>query len=474
MSSTTTMCSMRTRSSLEIMLDVIQQRDEQGSKDVPPALPARPASRARLPPARRSLPINLQKGGLSFDFKESQGKKKEDVKSGFQLGVFESTRTDRKALVESPYKPMSSETEASTEECECGDCVGVVLKKVGVLEDTRERALQGILGIQKCFRGHQARCYYRELRRGIYTLQSFVRGENARKDYKLVMKRLTAIVVLQNQMKRRIARRTFQKRQKAVLRLQSAIRGWLTRKHLRCIENLPCIEIKEATKKLDRKNPETKDHVQVLPSVLADLQRRLLRADAALLEKEEEKAALQQQLLQFENKWSLYEAKMKSMEEMWQDQLTSFQISLAAAKKSLAVENTTAQPGKVVASPEYLHFDDRNAMVKFSNASHDAGPQRMKCGSDAIGHLNEQQKMVINDDANFLLELKSGQLASSMNPDIELQKLKLRFGSWKKDYKIRLQETKVALHKLGHSEAEKNQKKWWGNLKHTHKRNMGC
>jgi hypothetical protein len=52
------------RSSLEEMLDSLRQRDEVGKpKDLPPALPARPTSRARLPSARRSLPNNFRVSG---------------------------------------------------------------------------------------------------------------------------------------------------------------------------------------------------------------------------------------------------------------------------------------------------------------------------------------------------------------------------------------------------------------------------
>ncbi|KAA8519867.1 hypothetical protein F0562_014043 [Nyssa sinensis] len=487
MSSMTMMCSTANRSSLEIMLDTIQQREEQGLKNVPPALPVRPVSKARLPRARKELPINFQKGGLNPNDKEDEAKKQENLKSSFELGVFSSERIEREALVESPRKQISAESDyiaasklmsitppAFTGECVCSEDGGFVLNKIGVGKDTRERELQGTLEIQKYFRGHQARCYYRKFKRGICTLQSFVRGENARKDYEVLIKRLTAIVVLQKHMKRRIAWRTLQKRQRAVLCLQAAIRGWLNRRHLRSTENSkkPMIKITKGTEKPDQKNSQTKDHVQLQSSILVDLQRRMLRADAALEEKEEENAALQQQLQQFEQKWAQYEAKMKSMEEMWQDQLTSLQFSFAAAKYSLAAEETKGQPGGVAASPKYHHHNACNVMctgtrtqdgssqVKFSDTSHDVGPQQMNGKLNAISHLG-QHKMVFDDDASFLHEGKSGVSSSRMNPDIELQKLKLRFGTWTKDYKIRLLETKAMLQKLGHSEMEKSHRRWW-------------
>lgn len=53
------------RSSLEEMLDSLRRRDEEEKKpkDLPPALPARPTSKARLPSARRSLPNNFKVDG---------------------------------------------------------------------------------------------------------------------------------------------------------------------------------------------------------------------------------------------------------------------------------------------------------------------------------------------------------------------------------------------------------------------------
>ena len=52
------MAPVDTRSSLELMLELIQKRDEL-PKDAPPALPSRPISRGRLPSSRKSLPLPL-------------------------------------------------------------------------------------------------------------------------------------------------------------------------------------------------------------------------------------------------------------------------------------------------------------------------------------------------------------------------------------------------------------------------------
>lgn len=67
---------------------------------------------------------------------------------------------------------------------------------------------------------------------------------------------------------------------------------------------------------------------QVLPSALAELQMRVLKAEATQQQKEEENTALREKLQQFETRWSEYEEKMKSMEETWQKQMVSLQVSL--------------------------------------------------------------------------------------------------------------------------------------------------
>lgn len=102
--------------------------------------------------------------------------------------------------------------------------------QIGVLEDTRNRTLHGILRVQSCFRGHQARCYLKELRRGISILQSFVRSEKTRKEYAVLLQRHRAAIVIQKQMKARISRKKLKNLCDASILIQSVIRGWLVRR----------------------------------------------------------------------------------------------------------------------------------------------------------------------------------------------------------------------------------------------------
>lgn len=66
----------------------------------------------------------------------------------------------------------------------------------------------------------------------------------------------------------------------------------------------------------------------MLSSVVEELQKRVSMAEATLDQKETENMGLREQVVQYEARWSEYEAKVKSMEETWQKQITSLQVSL--------------------------------------------------------------------------------------------------------------------------------------------------
>jgi len=84
---------------------------------------------------------------------------------------------------------------------------------------------------------------------------------------------------------------------------------------------------------LDQVIPQ--EQIDIQTSILAELQKRVVKAEATIGQKEEENAALQEQLQQYEKRWSDYEAKMKAMEEMWQMQMLSLQVSLLVNINSL-------------------------------------------------------------------------------------------------------------------------------------------
>lgn len=214
---------------------------------------------------------------------------------------------------------------------------------------------------------------------------------------------------------------------------------------------------------MNSKQADKSDEVLVKSSFLAELQRRVLKAEAALREKEEENDILHQRLQQYESRWSEYEVKMKSMEEVWQKQMRSLQSSLSIAKKSLAIDDSArSSDASVNASDERDYSSDMASNHKQVESN---GLRPMSAGLSVISRLAEefeQRSQVFGDDAKFLVEVKSGQVDASLNPDQELRRLKQMFEGWKKDYGARLRETKVILHKLGNDDGTVAKRKWWG------------
>lgn len=333
--------------------------------------------------------------------------------------------------------------------------------QIGALEDARKQVLQGTLEVQKCFRAHRARRHFHELKQGVAALQSFVRGEIARKEYDVLVN-----------LSKQVAQREFEEQLVAVVQIQSVIRGWLARRNVDRLRNSKMLifDKQRRGKKLSEVMGLAQEN---LPSVVEELQRRVLMAEANLGKKEKENAALREQVQEFEARWLEYEAKMKAMEDTWQKQMASLQVSLAAAKKSLGADHTAVQPaGRLdgLTSPRY--YDSEDAMsggartpdgrtpMKLANNYLDVGTGREANGGlNSVGQLAkefENRKQIFDDDAKAIVEVKSGQ-----NPEEEYRRLKHRFEAWKKDYKARLREAKLKLQKLGHSEGEKRNRKWW-------------
>ena len=202
----------------------------------------------------------------------------------------------------------------------------------------------------------------------------------------------------------------------------------------------------------------------VKSSFLAELQRRVMKAEATLRDKEEENDILHQRVQQYENRWSEYELKMKSMEEMWQKQMRSLQSSLSIAKKSLSVDDSDRNYD---ASINASHERGYSWELGTNNTTNEInGVRPMNAGLSVISRLAEefdQRSQVFGDDAKFLVEVKSGQVEASIDPDREFRRLKQMFDAWKKDYGGRLRETKVILNKIGNDGAmDRVKRKWWG------------
>nr|GMD83139.1 myosin-2-like [Ipomoea batatas]GMD86390.1 myosin-2-like [Ipomoea batatas] len=409
-------CQMRNLSSLELLLVKLQQApEEQQNGDAPPALPPRPVKNSRLPRARKNLPLNLRSGCC-------------DQEMGKISDLSASRGMEKRAFLDSDNLKI----------------------QISIEEDEKQIAvLKGVEIIQRCYHGHQARLYYNELKRGAIVLQSFVRGENARKDYQCLVTRLRAIVIIQKHMKEQQSRRLEQLA--AVICLQSGIRGWLTR-----------IEFnKKITSQLNSRqmlNPELKDEdIKVLAcaneaqrSVLLDLQRRVAVTEAALERTRDENASLKEYILQFDKKSQEYEAKMQCLEKSWQDQLISIQTSLAtAASRSEAVAENGVSSRTEPPSERFIRFE-------LSGVRSDA-ELLVNNRLDFASPLSQEN----NGSENITWVKSSGHDEPlNLSPNSDLHKLKLRFKAWKKDYKSRLKVVKATLKQLRHCDRGMSTKIW--------------
>ncbi|CAN8301928.1 unnamed protein product [Cochlearia groenlandica] len=352
--------------------------------------------------------------------------------------------------------------------------------QIGIFEDKRKKVLQGVVGIQKHFRCHLSRGYFQKMRKGALVLQSYLRGENARRVFDTEAK-IHADTVSEA--------RTGELN--AVIHLQSAVRGWLARKRFNNLQREKEL-LNVATKskrKAGRRVSEDKDlpveQLQAQPSsAMSDLQKRVLKSEVALAQKEEENTALRDQLRQFEERWSEYEIKMKSMEDTWQKQMSSLQLSLAAARKSLAAENMTGQAGgrqDTSISPFGYDSEDttstgtpgiRTPTTKFSTNGNtpELRIRELNGSLNAVNHLArefDQRRLNFDEDARAIVEVKAGPQATpngqqhqQQYPEDEFRRLKIRFETWKKDYKARLRETKARLHRVDGDKSR--HRKWWG------------
>lgn len=130
------------------------------------------------------------------------------------------------------------------------------------------------------------------------------------------------------------------------------------------------------------------------------------------------------------------------------------QISLAAAKKGSSSKHAVGKLGLLFALPEN---QDEDAL--------DPSPRtRLQVnGKLNIDQLIDDQKGMSDEDAGILIHVELGRVASSTNPEEELERLKLKFKTWKKDFKTKLVIAKTTIKKLGNYESRKNShKKWWG------------
>ncbi|KAJ8509871.1 hypothetical protein OPV22_000305 [Ensete ventricosum] len=457
---------MVNRSSLEIFLDEIRQRDER-PKDLPPALPLRPTSRGRLPRWRRPLPVhlNLERGAPRSLLSNSVEGEDEQTPNN---------ERDVEQLVESPClitpdlvrheKRMQIDDGSGSPALSLPPPVGGVIKdamnEVSGMEDARNQTLQGIIWVQESFRGVRVCSQYQQLKKGATVLQSFVRGESARHNFEVLKKRWWAAILIQQHLRRCFAKIVFNNQRKDIIFLQSVIRGRLARKRSPVLKKMEVLKSDhtylknrevsmvshvQLIKRSARDSPQLvkdteSEHPQINLSVLAQLQSQVCKVEAELRDKEEENAVLKWRLQEYEMRWSEYESKMIYMERTWQKQLISLQMNFADARKSFVLKDMTNKPRQQIASQidHYYEAEDKTPEVTVAKPviASTVMPVRHNGSSRnaAIQLTIEfgQHRKVFHDDAGACIEAKSEQLGASMNPCKEPRKLKARFASWRK------------------------------------------
>ncbi|XP_056857024.1 myosin-4-like [Raphanus sativus] len=291
--------------------------------------------------------------------------------------------------------------------------------QIGLLEERREYVLCGVIGLQKHFRGYKSREYFHNMKNSALILQSYIRGENARRNYIAVKTPATVSSAVNRELD-------------AVIHLQYVVRRWLVRKQLKNSVQLKKHshnEKKKTKRRSRRKVSEVKDlpleQIQVQPCALADLQSRVQKVETAIMQKEDENIALKEELQRFEERWLEHETRMKSMEETWQKHISSMQMSLEAACNTMS-------PG--TPQPKDLNGGSLNDV------------------KDIYVEV-DQRRVVFDEDVKRHVEMELERESIAMNKqhaEEELTRLKSRFEKWKKDYKARLRGTKARLRLNGH------------------------
>ncbi|XP_019196973.1 PREDICTED: myosin-2-like isoform X2 [Ipomoea nil] len=328
--------------------------------------------------------------------------------------------------------------------------------QIAALENMRKQVLQGTLEVQKRFRGHLAHRRFHELKGSVMALQSIVRGEIDRKQYDALLKS-----------KEEVERKKLDEELVAAVQIQTAIRAFSKKSIIKEQNASRKISgVQNASRKISGVKPVKDTPPEVLPSVLEELEKRVLKAETTIGEKEKENAALKQQVKLFEMRLSEYEAKMNSM-EIWQKQMGNLQAKLALAKcltvsGSLGHSSTPSFDSTTTSSPMGISSPTGSASMKSSN--YDSDTESIRDGSlIAVSQLVnefELKRQKFEDDAANIVHLKAMQ-PHSASPEAELKRLKRQFTEWKQDYNARLKDARANLHKLEHSK-DRRQKGWWG------------
>ncbi|GJU67184.1 myosin-2 isoform X1 [Tanacetum coccineum] len=357
--------------------------------------------------------------------------------------------------------------------------------QVDVLENLRQQVLDGTREVENGFLGGRVLLDFHELKLGVVTLQSFVRGENARRKHNVSKNHYHGI-----------APSLSDEHLSTIVQIQSVVRGWLARRHFIHLQRW-----KKSAPGIFRSRPKShplfgsfifgsktselkgssQENIQTISPDVEELQTRVTKAESSLSEREHENLALREQVRQFKERWLEYETKMKAVEETWQSQMATLQMSVAAAKKTLGAGISDGQHGRPDASPSTNYYDSEDDVsgiptpVQMTPARIGNGRQETN-GSvsptlDNLSREFEQRKQNFNNDAKAVISINPGRPPSSKQIE-DFKILKKNFEMWKKEYKNRLRDVKSKLVKGVHPESdgagvgggERRSRNWWGKL----------
>ncbi|KAL8262440.1 hypothetical protein R6Q59_023789 [Mikania micrantha] len=377
---------MASLSTLELMLHELQSQesfDRHADHGKMPTLPQRPVSKARIPTNRARRAI------LSYHLQEFSRKTKDE---------FVNDRVMRNGI-----------------EFVDGD---IALSKNVKNNGGEAQEEKGIIGIQKCYRGYQARSHYNKLKEAIITLQSFIRGEKARKGFKL-----STEMLIQTHTNHEFVGKPLKNRETTIIYLQSVVRAWLTRRHLGYTRNSSIKNTKEV-EELHEENIEKLDHVTVTRYYVRNLERQVLRTEAALRHTKRENGNLELQIQQINRKWELHNAKMNSKEKIWQDEFASIQMNLELARETTLNEITHSPHNPTRRQGGY---EQTNLTIRKILELQENDPD---FHTDSLFNSRQRQKQ-------------------------ELRKLKGRFKAWMKEFKARLHDVKKTLERFEDGRTER-------------------
>ncbi|XP_044948675.1 myosin-2-like [Hordeum vulgare subsp. vulgare] len=221
-----------------------------------------------------------------------------------------------------------------------------------------------------------------------------------------------------------------------------------------------------------------------------ELERRAVRAEEEAKQKdddvrvkEEEIAGLRQQVELYEARLLEWEAKMKSVEEELQSQISVLHMSQAAAAARASVGSTSHRREPTL-SDGVAQAEQAPAPTTAEEASVKPQQQQPAVVAAVLGssskkshadhHLATEfarESQAFEHAAKAVAEVKPG----TMSVD-ELKMLRRQFAAWKKEYEARLRKTKAELKKRVHSEKSHDQQQaghggrrrwcgWWRTIK---------